>query len=93
MKTHYFASANSYNVFLSLFGEIFNRKKFERTFIFKGGPGTGKSTFMKKVAKEMEAQGANIEYYYCSSDIDSLDAVIISLCGKKFAMPLQTRPA
>lgn len=92
MKTHYFASANSYNGFLSLFGEIFNRKKFERTFILKGGPGTGKSTFMKKVAKEMEAQGANIEYYYCSSDIDSLDAVIISLNGKKFAIMDGTSP-
>ncbi|MBQ8622983.1 MAG: hypothetical protein IJ424_01175 [Oscillospiraceae bacterium] len=41
-------------------------------YILKGGPGTGKSTLMKKVAANLN----DAELYYCSSDPDSLDAVI-----------------
>lgn len=92
MEARYFGSANSYNGFYSLFGEIFSRKKFERTFILKGGPGTGKSTFMKKLAKMADDRGAAVEYYYCSSDINSLDGVIMELQGKKFAIIDGTAP-
>ncbi len=42
------------------------------TYILKGGPGTGKSTLMKKIAAALP----DAELYYCSSDPDSLDAVI-----------------
>lgn len=42
------------------------------TYILKGGPGTGKSTLMKKIAAILP----DAELYYCSSDPDSLDAVI-----------------
>ncbi len=41
-------------------------------YILKGGPGTGKSTLMKKVASSLD----DAELYYCSSDPSSLDAVI-----------------
>ena len=92
MEARYFGSANGYDGFYSLFSEIFNRKKLERTFILKGGPGTGKSTFMKRLAKMCKERGANVEYYYCSSDIDSLDGVIICLNGKKFAIIDGTAP-
>ncbi len=46
-------------------GELF-------AYILKGGPGTGKSTLMKKVASSLD----DAELYYCSSDPSSLDAVI-----------------
>ena len=92
MAARYFGSANSYMGFYSLFGEIFNRKKFERTFVLKGGPGTGKSTFMKKVANMAKDRGALVEYYYCSSDIESLDGLIIELNGKKIAIIDGTAP-
>lgn len=42
------------------------------TYILKGGPGTGKSTLMRKIADALDEK----ELYYCSSDPDSLDAVI-----------------
>lgn len=48
----------------------------ERVFIFKGGPGTGKSTFMKKVLLHLEKGGYNQELFWCSSDPDSLDGII-----------------
>lgn len=41
-------------------------------YILKGGPGTGKSTLMKKVASALD----DAELYYCSSDPNSLDAVV-----------------
>ncbi|MBQ7384587.1 MAG: hypothetical protein IJV72_07350 [Clostridia bacterium] len=72
-----FAASNSANGFKSYYGEIFDGKRFERIYIIKGGPGTGKSKFMKDTAKYAEDRGYRVEYYYCSSDPDSLDGIII----------------
>lgn len=52
-------------------------KNMDRIFILKGGPGTGKSTLMRKIGLEMADRGYNVELWYCSSDNDSLDGVII----------------
>ena len=49
----------------------------KRVFILKGGPGTGKSTLMKKIGMEMVTQGYEVEYHYCSSDNASLDGLVI----------------
>lgn len=46
------------------------------TYILKGGPGTGKSSMMKKIADDMEQNDISCERIYCSSDPESLDAVI-----------------
>ena len=51
-----------------------------KTFILKGGPGTGKSSLMKKVAKDL-SEVETPELYYCSSDPDSLDAVLFRGLG------------
>lgn len=40
----------------------------EQVFIIKGGPGTGKSTFMKKIGERMIEEGYDIEFHWCSSD-------------------------
>lgn len=37
------------------------------TYIIKGGPGTGKSSMMKKIANELLCYDTP-ELYYCSSD-------------------------
>ena len=44
--------------------------------VMTGGPGTGKSSFMKFVAKSALEKGIKTEIFPCSSDPDSLDAVI-----------------
>ncbi len=49
-----------------------------RKYILKGGPGVGKSVFMKKVAADFAKKGFDIEYCWCSSDNDSLDGIIIA---------------
>lgn len=50
-------------------------------FCMKGGPGVGKSSLMKKVAKEMVSRGYDVDLYPCSSDPDSLDVIVIKALG------------
>lgn len=75
MPKNYFACANTSSGFVNLFPNIL--KDMEKVFIIKGGPGTGKSTLMKKVGKHFEELDQNVEYIHCSSDCSSLDGVII----------------
>ncbi len=71
----YFCAANTGEGFLSYYGELISDA--ERVFIIKGGPGTGKSRFLREVAESAEKHGEPVIYYYCSSDPASLDAVLI----------------
>ncbi|WP_088189223.1 PRK06851 family protein [Desulfosporosinus sp. FKA] len=50
-------------------------------FIIKGGPGVGKSTFMKKIADNISKLGYDIEYHCCSSDNNSIDGLVIPALG------------
>ncbi len=75
MKHEYFAASNSAQGFKNYYPEVFSRA--ELLYIIKGGPGTGKSTFMKRYAHTAEESGCEVEYYYCSSDPSSLDGVLI----------------
>ena len=52
----------------------------ERYFI-KGRPGTGKSTFLKKLSSLLTEKGYTIEQYYCSFDPHSLDMVVCREMG------------
>ena len=74
---NYFAASNSSEGFVNYFPQVFSRENCSRVYIIKGGPGTGKSRFMRDVAKEAESRGLAVKYYYCSSDADSLDGIII----------------
>jgi len=49
-----------------------------RIFIIKGGPGVGKSTFMRNIGEAMLERGYDVEFHCCSSDNDSLDGVVIN---------------
>ncbi len=73
----YFAAVNGRYGFKSFFEEIFFGEKIKRRYIIKGGPGTGKSSFMRRIALHAENRGAQVEYFYCSSDTGSLDGIII----------------
>ncbi len=79
MKTNkkYFLAANSCEGFISYFGSSYNPNDNWRCYIIKGGPGTGKSSFMKKVAQKAEEKGEKYILCPCSSDPNSLDAVIL----------------
>lgn len=75
MEEKYFAAVNSHRGFESYYADMFGAA--ERVFIIKGGPGTGKSYFMRALAKKAEARGCSVIYIYCSSDPDSLDGILI----------------
>ncbi len=75
----YFIGANTSRGFINYSDGIFADLK--KVYIIKGGPGTGKSTFMKRFALRAEGMGHDTVYYYCSSDPDSLDAVVITDLG------------
>lgn len=51
------------------------------TFVLKGGPGTGKSTFMKRIAADLLALGVDTEFHHCSADPASVDAVAFPRLG------------
>ena len=72
----FFGAANGYTGFRSYFDELFNSNAHNRVFVIKGGPGTGKSSFMKKVADQLK-KSYYVEEILCSSDKSSLDGVII----------------
>ncbi len=71
----YFLAANSCRGFVSEF--LSNCNEEYKTYIIKGGPGTGKSSFMKKVAHYAENNGETVTLCPCSSDPDSLDGIIL----------------
>lgn len=49
----------------------------ERIYILKGGPGTGKSTLMRRLAEHFSEEGFDVELWQCSSDNHSLDGVFL----------------
>ena len=88
----FFAAANSFDGFKSNFPQIFDGRKFDRIYILKGGPGTGKSTLMRKVGHCFEKPDIDITYIYCSSDTKSLDGVIIKKENMHYAIIDGTSP-
>ena len=88
----FFAASNSYRGFISYFDKIFNPSEYEKIFILKGGPGTGKSSFMKAVSKNFEESGLTCKKILCSSDPESLDGLIIGNEEKKIAILDGTAP-
>ena len=81
MQTTYFLGANSPAGFYSLYGQLSDPIHMTALYILKGGPGCGKSTFMRRVARHAEAAGWDTELIFCSADPDSLDAVILPQKG------------
>lgn len=77
----YFLGANTPTGFYSLYHELLPLSRAEAIFILKGGPGCGKSTFLRHMADRGEAAGLECVRIPCSGDPDSLDAVIFPQRG------------
>lgn len=73
---HVFPGGNTSQGFYSYYNYIIPNDA-NRIFILKGGPGVGKSTFMKQIGEKMTSYGYDIEYHHCSSDNNSLDGLVI----------------
>lgn len=76
-SSHFFLGSNTPQGFYSLFDGLYDPYSGGRCYILKGGPGTGKSTFMKRIAETAGNCGLETECINCASDPHSLDAVII----------------
>lgn len=74
---HMFPGGNTPQGFFSYYDNIMPQDEASRIIIIKGGPGVGKSTFMKKIGEEMLDRGFDVEYMHCSSDNNSLDGIVI----------------
>lgn len=73
----YFLGANTPNGFCSRFDQLTDGSDGWRVYMIKGGPGTGKSTLMKRIRDTLTGYCGFIEEIRCSSDVDSLDGLIL----------------
>ena len=89
-ERHLFLGGNTSRGFFSHYSYLLPQETANRIICLKGGPGTGKSSLMKRVAKHFEEKSYEIEYYHCSSDADSLDGIWIK--GLNIAMVDGTSP-
>ena len=80
-QVQFFLGANAPTGFYSLYDQLLDPDQARAIYIIKGGPGCGKSTLMRQVARAMEEHGLTVEYILCSGDPDSLDGVVIPALG------------
>lgn len=79
MAKRYFLGANTGSGFVSLYDDFVKPGDF--LWVLKGGPGCGKSSFMRRIGMAAEANGHEVEYVLCSGDPDSVDGVYITDLG------------
>ena len=87
---NFFAASNSAQGFCSYYNECFSA--LDKLYIIKGGPGTGKSGFMRRIFSAAMERGYEGEKFYCSSDQDSLDGIILYRDGKSLGFIDGTSP-
>lgn len=71
----FFMGANTPGGFVGDPAALYDGADGWQAFLIKSGPGTGKSSLMRRVAQRMSEAGHTVEVLICSSDPDSLDGV------------------
>ena len=61
LPVSFFFGANNKSGYCSLYNSLYDPYIEGKHFILKGGPGTGKSTLMRKVAEKAERKGYYVE--------------------------------
>lgn len=89
-QVDFYLGANSPIGFFSYFDQLEKPFTYNKTFLIKAGAGCGKSTLIKNVLNSINNKGDLIENIHCSSDVDSLDGVILD--SYKIALLDATRP-
>ena len=67
--------------FISCFDDLIDENILKRRLILKGGPGVGKSTFMRRLYDLLRDDMHSSTLCFCSGDPDSLDAVVLPQAG------------
>lgn len=73
----YFPGGNTPDGFFSYYNEILDKTTAGKLAVIKGGPGTGKSTFLKHIGKTLSERGKQVTCLHCSSDPNSLDGIFL----------------
>lgn len=81
LQLDFFAASNSGNGFYSLFEQLYDADYEGRVGLIFGGPGTGKSTFCRRLLRGAAERAETVELLHCSSDPDSLDGIICRRSG------------
>ena len=76
-EKHFYLGANTPYGFFSYYDSIVSQQDARKIYCIKGGPGTGKSSFMRKIADKILSLGYDVEFIHCSSDDDSLDGIYV----------------
>ena len=80
-SVQYFLGGNTPSGFYSLYHQLSDPARMRALYIIKSGPGSGKSTLMRRVERHAQAAGLETQEVLCSGDPDSLDAVILPQLG------------
>ena len=90
IERHYFPGNNTPEGFFSYYKYILGQREANKIICIKGGPGTGKSTFLNKIANHFAKKEEAIDYLHCSADENSLDGIILK--NRKIAIIDGTSP-
>lgn len=90
MERHMYPGNNTPEGFFSYYQYILSQKEADKIICIKGGPGVGKSTFMKKIGETLLQEGHDVDFMHCSSDNGSLDGIVMR--DKKIALVDGTSP-
>ena len=88
----YFLASNGATGFISYYPSCFEHRRIQHLYAIKGGPGTGKSRFLREVAICAVNHAWRAEFVYCSSDASSLDGVILTQGDRCIALLDATAP-
>lgn len=89
-ERHMFPGNNTTEGFYSYYQYILGQREADKIICLKGGPGVGKSTFIRKTGNELLDEGYDVDFLHCSSDHDSLDGILVR--DKKIAIIDATSP-
>lgn len=74
MERYFLGNNTAYGFWSNYENELKDKTK---VILLKGGPGTGKSSILKRIAETAKQNGYDYELWYCSGDPQSLDGVFI----------------
>lgn len=89
-ERHMYPGNNTPEGFFSYYHYILDQREADKIICIKGGPGVGKSTFMKKIGEKLLKEGHDIDFMHCSSDKNSIDGILLK--DRKIAMVDGTAP-
>lgn len=77
IERHYFPGNNTPEGFFSYYSYILAQREANKIICIKGGPGTGKSTFMKTIGEKLAEKNEDVDFLHCSADENSIDGIVL----------------